>query len=1033
MTYVVNGDHTGSGTSCYGVFRDPGGTGSYTSPPTGSLGGTNYRTSTYTLCNPNSGGPITVYFTYFNLAKNNKKFPCLVQSCDVLEVWIGGSKIGSWSGCSGSPVGSTFTSSSGCITFVFKRDQVGSSSPCSALSGGGGWDATISTPMPVHAGTITGIQNICTSATTSFSASGNTGGVWASANTSIATVNNSGTVTAVGAGTTNIYYIVQDACARKDTATRTVTVTQAPSAGTIVGLNAICTNATELLSISAGSLGGTWSSSNSGVATVSTLGQVNPVSAGTATITYTATGTGGCANAVSTHAMTFTDPPDAGTISGPNALCSASSGLLSSSGQSGGTWTTTNPAIVAVDAATGAINSYFAGTATITYTANGSGGCSNTSTTHTITVSNPPVVATITGANSLCDNETLVLTASNTAGTWSSSDTNVVQVSNNGTLTPITNGTATITYAVTATSGCADALTTHAITVHPSPDAGSITGDIGLCLNEAGSLASDGTPGGTWNSSAPTILYVEESGDLTLVAPGTATVSYTVTNANSCTNVTTQLITVHPIPNTTISGLTDVCVGGQITLSAQDTGGTWLSGDTLVATIDSEGELVGLAGGTVTISYSLTNANNCSTTGELEVSVWSTDPPEINGEIASCFGSNETLSSNVSGGIWTSDNPSVLGINQNTGEVNHVTAGSANVTYTVNQAGCVATNTQEFTINPLPDPGTLTGVDQLCAKAIELITPSVLNGSWSSSNEGVATVDEYGNITAVSAGTVTITYIVSDENGCSDQVTKNISILPLPNPGILNGVDELCVGNTTLFTTNSTFLFPVTEQWESNFGDIATVDNEGVVTALSAGTTTIHYIVTDFNNCSNSATRSITVLSSNAGTISGESSVVEGYSTLFIASEPGGTWSTSNTLATVDQTGKVSAITAGKVTIYYILSNTCGTDTARADLSITTSFEDLQTPQIISPNGDGINDKWIIDFLTDYPENSVSIFNRWGTKVFSQDKYGPGTEFVGYGNVGNRTQPLPNATYFYIIDLYGNGKEVVKGYIEINR
>jgi len=126
-------------------------------------------------------------------------------------------------------------------------------------------------------------------------------------------------------------------------------------------------------------------------------------------------------------------------------------------------------------------------------------------------------------------------------------------------------------------------------------------------------------------------------------------------------------------------------------------------------------------------------------------------------------------------------------------------------------------------------------------------------------------------------------------------------------------------------------------------------------------------------------------------------------------------------------------LSAGQVTIYYILSNTCGTDTARADLQITTSFDNLATPQIISPNGDGINDKWIIDFLTDYPDNSVHIFNRWGTQVFRQKNYGPGLEFSGVSNNGSTISELPNGTYFYIIDLYGDNKNLIKGYLELQR
>jgi gliding motility-associated-like protein len=82
-------------------------------------------------------------------------------------------------------------------------------------------------------------------------------------------------------------------------------------------------------------------------------------------------------------------------------------------------------------------------------------------------------------------------------------------------------------------------------------------------------------------------------------------------------------------------------------------------------------------------------------------------------------------------------------------------------------------------------------------------------------------------------------------------------------------------------------------------------------------------------------------------------------------------------------------------------------------------------PNTFSPNGDGINDKWRIDFLNDYPDARVQVFSRSGKLVF--------TSKGGYGIAWDGTikgKPLPFDTYYYIIDI-GSGRDPVTGYVTI--
>ncbi|WP_205625358.1 gliding motility-associated C-terminal domain-containing protein, partial [Flavobacterium sp. ABG] len=91
----------------------------------------------------------------------------------------------------------------------------------------------------------------------------------------------------------------------------------------------------------------------------------------------------------------------------------------------------------------------------------------------------------------------------------------------------------------------------------------------------------------------------------------------------------------------------------------------------------------------------------------------------------------------------------------------------------------------------------------------------------------------------------------------------------------------------------------------------------------------------------------------------------------------------------------------------------------------------LIIPDIITPGGDGHNDKWIIPGLELYPNNTVEIYNRWGIKVFGADGYGSrGALFEGYsdGRVTiDRNKKLPTGTYYYVlhyVDEFGESHDM---------
>ena len=81
-----------------------------------------------------------------------------------------------------------------------------------------------------------------------------------------------------------------------------------------------------------------------------------------------------------------------------------------------------------------------------------------------------------------------------------------------------------------------------------------------------------------------------------------------------------------------------------------------------------------------------------------------------------------------------------------------------------------------------------------------------------------------------------------------------------------------------------------------------------------------------------------------------------------------------------------------------------------------------------TPNGDGVNDFWIIDNIDLYPSNKVYIFNRWGNTIFTISNYN-NTSNVWDGKMNG--QPVTSGTYFFLI-VDGSDKLIKKGWIEIS-
>ena len=85
----------------------------------------------------------------------------------------------------------------------------------------------------------------------------------------------------------------------------------------------------------------------------------------------------------------------------------------------------------------------------------------------------------------------------------------------------------------------------------------------------------------------------------------------------------------------------------------------------------------------------------------------------------------------------------------------------------------------------------------------------------------------------------------------------------------------------------------------------------------------------------------------------------------------------------------------------------------------------------ITPNGDGVNDKWIIEGIDKYPENYIQIFNRWGSVI--REYYSYDNVDVVWDGTNENDKTLPDGTYFYLLKIMYHGQEeFIKGWVYIH-
>jgi|GEM_PF-1219784 len=611
------------------------------------------------------------------------------------------------------------------------------------------------------------------------------------------------------------YTIVLSGCGSDITKEGYLTVTPNVIAGTISGTSTVCIGEKPTYTSIGGATGGTWSSTNTAVATViEVTGVVTAVSSGTSDITYTVNS--GCGKPVTAFkTLTVSPPASISSVTGTNTLCIGGSTTYAADGvvTGGGTgvWNSIHPEIATVSAA-GLVTGIAAGTSDITYTIpDGCGG--SVSKFKTVTI-NPDVTAgTIGGVSSLCLNATSTFTNSTgtTGGTWSSSKPAVATVNaTTGVVTAsmATAGTTDITY--TVTSGCASPKTSvpFSLTVNPDVSQFTVSGASTVCIG--GTTPAFDHPGttlvGSWSSSNPSVATVGSDGRVTGVSAGTCNIAFTVTGLVACGSYTSaeQAITVYPDASVaSVTGTSPLCKGGTTTYIANTvflSGGTgeWSSNNPLVATVNSlTGAVKGEAAGTCDIIYTI-NSGGCNGTPSAKQSVTILETPtaSISGTTTVCQNAPEpdiTFTNNLAAAVIVTynsggDNATVnVGAHTTTTVPVLTTNGGIfvyNLVSVVYQTGLACSNnitgSATVTVNVIPGAPTLGVVTQpTCASATGSFTITNYNATYAYAATPSAGVTITGSGVTAPAGSYTLTATLV---GCTSVASASVTVNAQPSP-----------------------------------------------------------------------------------------------------------------------------------------------------------------------------------------------------------------------------------------------------------
>jgi|GEM_PF-2956579 len=564
---------------------------------------------------------------------------------------------------------------------------------------------------------------------------------------------------------------------------------------------------------------------------------------------------------------------------------------------------------------------------------------------------------------------------------------------------------------------------------------------------------------------------------LTNTTTSTINVNYSYTlAANGCINPTTYnvQVPVDPIPTLT-SSLTPqaVCSGSVFNyVSTSSTTGasyTWtraaVAGITNIAGAGSDSVSEVLTNTTtdpIGVTYVfMVSANGCSKNINVNVIV-NPSPLLTSTQLPSpvCSGMlfSYTPQSSATGATFVWTRAAVAGISNAAGNgtgipseiFTNTTTAPMDVTYifTVSANGCTNSNAYNVVVSVNPTPGFTSSLSppEVCSGNTFAYTPtsgtSGTSFSWTRAAViGISNIGGSGTgnpnevLINTTANPVNVTYIYTlAANGCTNPTTSDVVVTVNPTPEFTSTLSpsKICSGTVFNYTPTSQ-LSGVTFSWTrpavSGLSNIAGAGvgpiSETLLLSDSAAVNVTYVFTLSTGLCTNTITFPV-VLTVGSLVVNAGPDITVNFGSSVTLNGNGGISYTWSPITGLDNPTISNPTFTAVSTITYVLTatdgNSCvGSDSVRINVL---NEQNLIISSVMTPNGDGKNDTWIIVNIEDYPNTEVMVVNNQGQQVYKSSAYDSSWDGTYKG------KPLPDGTYYYFLK-FANGGKVFSGAITI--
>jgi gliding motility-associated-like protein len=837
----------------------------------------------------------------------------------------------------------------------------------------------------------------------------------------------------------------------------TVIVHPLPAVPVVSGNSLVCAGSS--INLSAGTINGasySWTGPNGFTSSLQNPSITNAGINNSGVYSVTAT-VNGCSGAAGTIQVTVNPIPSSPVVSSNSPLCAGSTLNLSASTIAGASYSWTGPNSFNSSNQNPVINNagvINAGIYTVTATANG---CTSIPSSATVIVNPLPSAPVVSGNNPVCAGSSINLSAGTINGasySWTGPNGFISSLQNPSIVNAGINNSGVYSVAATV-NGCTGSVSTIQITVNPIPSSPSVTSNSPLCAGSTLNLSASAIAGASYSWTGPNSFSSSNQNPVInnagLINAGIYTVTATV---NGCTSIpSSATVLVHALPAApVVSGNNPVCVGSSLNLSAGSIAGasySWTGPNSFTSA--SQNPIIPNAGVNNSGVYSVTaTVNGCTgASGTLQVTVKPIpSSPVVTSNSPLCTGSTLNLSASAVAGAsysWTGPNGfnSSTQNNSLTGTIN-TNSGLYSVIATVN--GCASSPVSTMVVIDKPAIVNSGNNQTICSlnKFVNLngnVSNAGNSGIWSSNGSGSFSpansnlnASYYPSATDISAGSVRLT-LTSTNNGACAASSSSTVISFSPAPSVNAGSNQVvCANNATIQLngqSNNTQQIVWTTTGNGTFSPSANNLNALYVPGDRDKTNGIVNLVLKSagNNPCPVAYDTVTLTIKPAPSINsgGIKYVIEKNSTILSPIITGSnlkySWEPGIYLNN-DTISNPVCTPAEDINYQLSVINTFGCASS-APISVKVLKLPL-IPNVFSPNGDGINERWEIKYLKDYPDCTVEIFNRYGQLLYKS---------VGYISEWDGTlkgKPLPAGTYYYIINLK-IAAQPLSGFVDIVR